>query len=179
MKLTRRKIAIVGSMLMCLFAAPQVEAQKTVRTIRKLNDGWKFVPGARENAQWQPVTLPHTGNVDDTRDDEPGYRRGVSWYRRELTLDKRLRGRRVFLQFEGVGQVAEIFVNDRRVGKHIGGYTAFSFDVTEFLKSDSKNVIDVSADNTLILDNPPIDGDFNMYGGIYRDVWLIATDYVR
>ncbi|HKP70055.1 MAG TPA: glycoside hydrolase family 2 TIM barrel-domain containing protein, partial [Pyrinomonadaceae bacterium] len=141
--------------------------------------GWKFVPGPRENAQWQSVTLPHTWNVHDTRDDEPGYRRGVSWYRRELTLDKRLRGRRVFLHFEGVGQVAEVFVNDRRVGKHIGGYTAFSFDVTEFLKPDSKNVIDVSADNTLILDNPPIDGDFNMYGGIYRDVWLIATDYVR
>jgi beta-galactosidase len=76
-----------------------------------------------------------------------------------------------FFTFEGANHVAEVFINDKFVGKHIGGYTAFSFDVTEFLRSNATNVIDVSVDNTLILDNPPIDGDFNMYGGIYRDVW--------
>ena len=179
MKRTGRKIAIVSSVLICLFVASQADAQKVVRTVRKLNDGWNFVPGSRENAQWRPVTVPHTWNLEDTRDDEPGYRRGLSWYRRELTFDKALRSRRVFLQFEGVGQVAEVFVNDKRVGKHIGGYTAFSFDITEFLKTDAANVIEVSADNTLIPDNPPIDGDFNMYGGIYRDVWLIATNDVH
>ena len=149
------------------------------RTIRKINDGWKFVPGPRENAEWRPVALPHTWNVADTLDDEPGYRRGVSWYRRELNFEKSFRGRRVFLYFEGANHVAEVFINDKFVGKHIGGYTAFSFDVTEFLRSNATNVIEVSVDNTLILDNPPIDGDFNMYGGIYRDVWLIAADPVH
>ena len=57
-------------------------------------------------------------------DDEPGYRRGVSWYRRELNFEKSFTNRRVFLHFEGANHVAEVFINGKFVGKHIGGYTA-------------------------------------------------------
>ena len=177
MKKTRRKIAIVGSLgwLACLLAAPQLYAASP-RVVHKINEGWKFTAGPRESAEWKDVKVPHTWNREDAFDDEPGYHRGVGWYRQDLRVDS---DRRVFLYFEGVGQVAEVFINDKPVGKHIGGYTAFSFDITKFLRPGATNVLEVKADNTLVRDIPPIDGDFNMYGGIYRDVWLIETDTVH
>jgi len=173
-------LAIAALMVSALGALAQA------RTKISINDGWSFYPGDLANAatasvgaEWQPISVPHTWNAEDVLDDTPGYRRGVGWYRRELLLLESQRGKRIYLYFEGVGQAAEVFVNGRSVGKHIGGYTAFAFDVTETIRFGAPNSIAVKADNTRILDNPPIDGDFNMYGGIYRDVWVIATDEVH
>ena len=164
---------------MSLAATVPAYAQRSVRTVVKLNDGWQYSAGGREGPEWKSIDLPHTWNLTDPFDDEPGYRRGVGWYRRDVRLDARFRDRRVFINFEGVNHVAEVFVNGKLAGKHIGGYTAFSLDITELLQAGATNRIEVNVDNTLVLDNPPIDGDFNMYGGIYRDVWLIATGPVR
>jgi beta-galactosidase len=145
-----------------------------------INDTWQFFPGEHPAPDgWLSVTLPHTWNVDDTLDDTPGYRRAAAWYRRELRLDEGLRGKRVFVYFEGVNQVAEVFVNDKPAGKHIGGYTGFSFDVTELLHPGATDVLTVKVDNSLDRNIPPVDGDFNMYGGIYRDVWMIVTEPVH
>lgn len=161
-------------------------AQAHARTKISINDGWQFFPGdladaatASIGSEWQRINIPHTWNADDILDDEPGYRRGIGWYRRELSIPQTLNGNRIYLYFEGVGQTAEVFVNGRSFGRHIGGYTAFTFDVTDAIRYGTPNTIAVKADNTRILDNPPIDGDFNMYGGIYRDVWMISTDDVH
>jgi beta-galactosidase len=163
-----------------------IGVQAHARTKTTINDGWRFYPGDPANAataptgpEWQRINVPHTWNAEDVLDDTPGYRRGIGWYRRDLSMPASLKGKRIYLYFEGVGQTAEVFVNGRSLGNHIGGYTAFTFDITEAIRFDGPNVIAVKADNTRILDNPPIDGDFNMYGGIYRDVWLIATDDVH
>ncbi len=122
-----------------------------------------------ETTSWQKVDLPHTWNIADTLDDEPGYRRGISWYRKQLELGPQLSQKRIFIYFEGVNQTAEIFVNGKPVGRHIGGYSAFVFDVTELVRFDSANAIAVKVDNTLVNYIPPLDADFNMHGGIYRD----------
>ena len=150
-----------------------------------LNEGWRFRygdrPGAEESAGdaagdgWQGVDLPHTWNRDDAWDDTPGYLRGVGWYRRSLRIPQGLSGHRLFLRFEGANQATDVFVNGRPVGRHQGGYTAFVCDVTEAVQRGGDNVLAVKVDNSLNRSIPPLSADFTFYGGIYRDVWLIAT----
>jgi beta-galactosidase len=156
-----------------------------------LNDAWKFLPEDRQEGEnpnhddsdWQIVDVPHTWNAFDPFDDAPGYRRGQSWYRKRVAIDPQLKGKRLFLYFEGVHQKADVFINNRLVGQHRGGYTAFSFDVTKHFRTDPKeardNLLAVRADSSWQDDIAPLDIGFAHYGGIYRDVWLIATDPVH
>ncbi len=150
----------------------------------ELNEGWRYAPGPVEDAQspdlddaaWQPVTLPHTWNAADAFDKRGSYRRGEGWYRRELILPAGERGRRIFVFFEGANQIAELFVNGVSAGTHVGGYTAFVFDVTDLARFDAPNLLAVRVDNRHDADIPPLEADFTFYGGIYRDVRLITTD---
>lgn len=164
-----------------------LRAQNSPRIRYTINENWHFFSGDYIDAEkqninlenWEKVSIPHTWNAVDSFDDEPGYKRGMSWYRRELNLDSGLENRRIFLYFEGANQTAEVFVNGKFLGKHIGGYSAFVFDATDFVQFDKPNLIAVKVDNTLEKDIPPLNADFTMYGGIYRDVWLVATDKVH
>jgi beta-galactosidase len=179
-----------------------------------LNDGWRFLPEDRfdaesmshDDAAWQPIDVPHTWNAHDPFDDAPGYRRGQSWYRKRLAIDPQLKGKRLFLYFEGVHQKADVYMNGRLVGRHKGGYSAFCFDVTKFVRfpqavtqpttgpAQSKeadlagqtaimqavtNVLAVRADSSEQDEIAPLSIGYAHYGGIYRDVWLIATDPVH
>ncbi|MGH7525420.1 MAG: glycoside hydrolase family 2 TIM barrel-domain containing protein [Gemmatimonadales bacterium] len=152
-----------------------------------MNDGWRFAPGpmrgaeaaAFDDSRWEPVTLPHTWNAEDAFTEPLAYRRGAGWYRKRLTLDPALRGRRIFLYFEGANQTTDLYLNARHAGRHVGGYTAFVFDVTDLARFDSANVIAVRVDNSPDPDVPPLNADFTFYGGIYRDVWLVVTDPVH
>jgi beta-galactosidase len=162
-----------------------ISAGAYARTKTSLNLGWKFhradVADAHRNnfndTAWQRTNLPHTWNVEDPWDDEPGYYRGAGWYRRELSIAN-LTGKRFFLYFEGANQVADVYVNGTKVGAHIGGYSAFAFDVTDAARR-GKNIIAARVDNSFSEDIPPLTADFNFYGGIYRDVWLITADDVH
>lgn len=164
-----------------------VEATRSGRITFTVNDNWKFSANNADGSEkknladdsWETINLPHTWNAKDAFDDEPGFRRGASWYRKNLKINSTLKGKRIFLYFEGANQVADIYVNEKFAGKHIGGYTAFSFDVTDFVKFDGANLIAVKVDNSFDKDIPPLTADFTFYGGIYRDVWLIATDDVH
>ncbi len=167
-----------------LLAPPAAQAQRLQVSI---NDGWRFYEGSLEGAgaagfedtEWQRVDLPHTWNAADAFDKTEGYRRGEGWYRRDLTLGEAHAGTRIFLYFEGANQVAEVFVNGQRAGQHVGGYTAFCFDVTDLVRVPGSNTVAVRVDNRHDPDIPPLDADFTFYGGIYRDVWLVATDPVH
>lgn len=160
------------------------------RTVRTLDAGWRFTPGGVEFAEkplvsdagWERVTIPHTWNAHDPFDDVPSYRRGIGWYRTTLPLDEGLRGKRLFLYFEGVNQVARIYVNGAFAGEHVGGYTAFAVDITEHVRfgdAGRENLIAVQVDNGHDPFIPPLSVGFALYGGIYRDVWLVATDPVH
>ncbi|MGI9140921.1 MAG: glycoside hydrolase family 2 TIM barrel-domain containing protein [Gemmatimonadaceae bacterium] len=151
-----------------------------------LNDGWRFYPDGLSFAErtatadtgWQQVSVPHTWNVTDPFDDVQGYRRGVAWYRRRLDLPDSLRGRRLYLQFEGVNQVARVYVNGAFAGEHKGGYTAFTIEITDHVRFDTigrGNLVAVQVDNSHDPSIAPLSVGFALYGGIYRDVWLIAT----
>ena len=137
---------------------------------------------AAPDESWERVSLPHTWNAHDPFDDVPGYYRGPGWYRRMLHLDGALKEKRVFLYFEGANQRAAVYVNGAFAGEHRGGYTAFALDVTKLLKFDGKeneNLVAVMVDNSHDPFIPPLSVGYALYGGLYRDAWLIATDPVH
>lgn len=186
----RRWLCPVAALLLAALplsacAAAVADAGTRIRT--SLDGEWRYADGPRAGAEvidhddagWTPVTLPHTWNAGDAFDKRKLYRRGEGWYRRTLELAPELRGKRLFVQFEGANQVADVFVNGRPLGRHVGGYTAFAFDATPYLRFDAPNVLAVRVDNRHDADIPPLNADFTFYGGIYRDVWLLATDPVH
>src|SRR6478735_5818574 len=142
--------------VLTLSAFGQAGTSGPTRNKISINAGWRFWKGDLVDAaapsfndrSWQTVSLPHTWNVSDPFDDEPEYYRGAGWYRRTLSLTPSLRGKRLFLFFEGANQVAEVYVNGQLAGKHIGGYTAFSFEITKFINKSGANVIAVRVDNS-------------------------------
>ncbi len=102
---------------------------------------------------------------------------GVGYYRKEYFCPDSLKGKRVFLRFEGVGTCAEVYVNNQLVGTHKGGYSAFVIEIGTALKSGENNEIVVKADNKSRPDVIPVNHVlFGVYGGIYRPVWLVVTE---
>ena len=129
---------------------------------------------AYDDSAWECMDLPHTWNQFDSRDEAPGYWRGIGWYRKQFLVPSHYSGKRVFLEFEGVNSVAEFWLNGARLGEHKGGYTSFEFDATEQVRfGKARNVLTVKVDNLFRDTVPPtVKTDYTFYGGIYRDVWL-------
>jgi beta-galactosidase len=173
---------------------------------------WKFKQGDIKNAysvsyddkEWLPVSIPHDfnggsdgrhsdvfkGRFDFKNDvDKAMMYTGPGWYRTEISIEERYKNKRVFIEFEAVSLEATVWVNAQEVGRHQGGYTAFSFDITDHLTFGKPNIVVVRADNS---NNPkiapwmknekqafPFSFDYAVYGGIYRDVWITITDPIR
>ena len=142
-----------------------------------LNDNWKF----RFSHQVQKgtevrVDLPHTWNAQDALSGKIDYKRGIGNYEKKLFVRSEWRGKRLFIRFEGVNNVADVFINHRHIGEHRGGYGAFIFEITGKVEYGKENAILVRVNNGEQLDIMPLVGDFNIYGGIYRDVHLLITD---
>lgn len=170
--------------LILMFAAPAMAREQV-----SLNGGWLFmkgdVPAAKtpdfQAAGWQLVTLPHTFNAGDANQGgnkargelEGVYYRGPGWYRRQLDITP-VAGQHYVLQFDGAALVTDVWVNGQDVGHHEGGYAAFRFDITKALKNGS-NLIAVRVDNMRVPQVAPLTGDFNVFGGLYRNVSLITT----
>ena len=125
-------------------------AQPGSRKILKINDGWSFTKEIKKDnpLQWQKVTIPHTWNVEDVMDDTPGYYRGVGLYKRKLTIDKNFRGKQLYLFFEAANQTTEVYINGKKAGEHIGGYSGFYIPITTLLNIDGENEIQVKVDNS-------------------------------
>jgi beta-galactosidase len=151
------------------------------RTVTAMNEGWQFIKGDSSLAQegWQTVRLPHTWNIADVMDDVPGYYRGAGWYRKTLHISKELKGKDVFLCFEGANQETAVFVNGKKAGEHTGGYTGFSVPLSSFLNFDGDNELLVKVDNSYNASIAPLSADFTFYGGLYRNVFLLVTNKVH
>jgi beta-galactosidase len=155
------------------------------RQVINLDQGWKFLAADAQAQEtgfddrlWQAVTLPHTWNGLDGQDGGDNYRRGAGWYRRHLQVDPSLAGKRLYLQFDGASLAADVYVNGVHLGNHTGGFARFRFDATGALHTGADNVVAVRVDNGK-LGIPPASSDFTIFGGLYRDVWLLATDPVQ
>ena len=156
-----------------------------MRLVIPINRDWFYKSNYNEkdilgkiSGKYQKVTLPHT-NVElpyNYFDDKICC--FVSCYKRMLQIEQEWKGRRLFLDFEGVMSYAQIFVNGELAGEHKGGYTAFSVEITKFVNFNDENEITVVVDSTERSDTPPFGGqiDYLTYGGIYREVCLRLTD---
>lgn len=166
-------------LLLLLFAIIKIQAQQRVSF--SINEWWKFHKGdvaqakyaTLDDAAWEAVNLPHTWNAHDADDNEPGYYRGVSWYRKKLFVDKKWEKSRAIICFEGANQETQLYVNGQFVGDHKGGYTRFCFDITPQLRYGEDNLVSVCVSNAHNPEIPPLSADFTFYGGIYRDVYLM------
>jgi beta-galactosidase len=148
-----------------------------MRVTSNFNRDWQFV--ARQVEQDAPddlferVTLPHTNKlfarpyVDNTE------YQFVSTYRKPFSLTEALNGKRLFIDFDGVMLVSTVYVNDNLLGVHKGGFTPFSFELTDYV-APGNNVVTVYVDATEAKNVPPYGGlvDYLTFGGIYRDVYL-------
>lgn len=174
-----------------------------LRTYAKQGPDSGLVAQAKfDHSQWREVTLPHDWAVElpfvpnpkasEIRPNERGEiwdpaanhgfkplgrdhpKTSVGWYRKTFSLDAGDKGKRIFLEFDGVFRSTVVMVNGYIVREHDGGYTGFSIDVTDFLNTDDKpNVIAVRVDASLG------EGWFYEGAGIYRHVWLTRVDPVH
>ena len=142
-----------------------------------LDGGWMFRFSHQvEKSSSSPVSLPHTWNAQDALSGKTDYKRGIGNYQRKLYVRPEWKGKRLFLRFEGANSVADVFINGKHVGEHRGGYSAFVFEITDRVRYGADNQLWVRVNNGEQLDVMPLVGDFNFYGGLYRDVHLVVTE---
>lgn len=179
MIMKKRLYAAACALLMILSAA--------AREVTQFNGGWQFKKGpvpsdalASKNwwdGNWTTVNVPHTWNATDMQSNPNVYYEGPAYYKKNLSVPASARGKRYFLRFEGIGAVADVYVNNKLIGSHKGAYSAFAVEITKALKYGADNEIVVKADNSSRPDVIPVNHQlFGVYGGIYRPVSLIVTD---
>ncbi|MBQ1407304.1 MAG: glycoside hydrolase family 2 protein [Eubacterium sp.] len=151
-----------------------------------LNDGWYFTEEFTEELLFRntdglvPVRVPHTvKELPYHYFDESEYQM-LSGYVRTLYAEPEWEGGRVLLTFEGAAHEASLYVNGQPAGTHRCGYTAFTSDISEFLRYGQDNRIVVRLDSRETLDVPPFGFviDYMTYGGIYRDVYIEVKEPV-
>lgn len=163
----------------------------SARQTYNLNPGWRVhhgdLPGAGQagfdDAAWQAVTLPHAFNEKQAfARDIKQLSTGITWYRKRITLPRHAGQRKAFLEFEGVRQAAEVWVNGRPVALSENGAMAFGADITAAL-TPGENVIAVRVDNDWKYKERATgsgfqwnNDNFNVnYGGITKNVRLHLT----
>ena len=122
------------------------------------------------------IIIPHTWNAQDALSGKADYKRGIGNYEQNLYIHPEWKGKRVFLRFGGVNSIANVFINNKHIGEHRGGYSAFIFEITDDVHYGADNKLTVRVSNAEQFDVMPLVGDFNFYGGIYRTVELIVTE---
>ncbi len=145
-----------------------------------INDDWKFTSEYSDefltsgNSDLPNVRLPHTcKELPFHYFSEEEYQM-VCGYQKILFAPKVWQGKVILLTIEGAAHYAEVFINGEKCGEHYSGYTAFTIDISEYLKYDTENSITIKVDSRETLDIPPFGHviDYMTYGGIYRDVYM-------
>ena len=144
------------------------------------NRQWRFQLGDPAGAEaagfddgaWQEIGLPHSFSLPYFT--SPQFYVGYGWYRKPLIVPAAWAGKRVSLEFDGAFQITELFVNGRRVGEHRGGYTGFTFDITDFVRT-GHNLVAVRVNNFWDPRLAPRAGEHTFSGGLYRNVRLVVT----
>lgn len=153
--------------------------------MKNINLGWEFQKLYEMNidkiynmeeisfngAVFEQVDLPHTWYSEE----EPY--KGTAVYRKKLILDYE-EGNHIFLNFQAADRWCKVFVNQHYVGEHKGGYSAFTFRITQYCKQGEENELTIFLDNRSWNEISPLTGDFTVFGGLYRDVNLIITENI-
>ena len=168
----------------------QLGADAAAQRVNDFNMGWKFYLGDNsaasnqsfDDSAWDNVNLPHDFSITQHFTNQQGAEGesgflpgGTGWYRKSFVIGEEAAGKTFLLNFDGVYMNAYVYVNGIFVGEHHYGYTAFAFDITEYLVCDgaTQNVVAVKAVNELPSSR------WYSGSGIYRDVTLYALDPVH
>lgn len=195
-----KRLSFVLLLFMCLVhglravsfsTAGFFELPGTGRSAYSMNQAWRFYKGdvagnpyeiAYDDSMWEVVSIPHGIELLPVEASGCANYQGVVWYRKHFTALPELKGKKLFLHFEGIMGKSEVFVNGKPMRKHYGGYLPVIIDVTDVLNWDGDNLIAVKADNsddpTYPVGKPQNMLDFTYFGGLYRDCWLVAHNPV-
>ena len=141
-----------------------------MRKIISLNKDWNFQ--IREQ-KVEHINLPHSWNGKDGQDGGNDYLRDVATYSKRFFIKINPDKECVFLCFNAVNAIADVYLNEKRIAHHEGGYSRFIVEITSDLKEENELVVKV--DNRPNASIYPYAADFTFYGGIYRDVSIIVT----
>jgi beta-galactosidase len=187
--LTRRGLlrqAAGGVALVSALHAQSQPASSAARIRESFDFGWKFLkgdaPGAHSSefsdAAWRSVDLPHDWSIEgpfgEQEKAQGSLPTGIGWYRKRFRVPESYKDRAVVIEFDGVYQNSEVWINGQYLGKRPYGYIAFSYDLSPHLKAGGDNVIAVKVDNSRQPNCRWYSGS-----GIYRHTWLLATDQLH
>ena len=157
---------------------------ENIRINQLFNFGWKFKAGDVTNAQnltfedndWRKLDLPHDFQIEQPWDSSANWGRGfktlgIGWYRKTFKADPTWKGKRVFLDFEGIMLHGDVWVNGKKMGETDYGYLGFEADIADIIKYDADNIVAVRSST---------DGGSRWYtgGGLFRDVHLVVKDSI-
>lgn len=150
-----------------------------MREILNFNTKWAFSKDVTElpkemPEKWYFVTLPHSWNDIDGQDGGNDFYRGTCYYAKELEKSELPEADAYYLEFRGANSSADVYVNGKKLAHHDGGYSTWRVNITEALSD--KNLIIVAVDNSANETVYPQNADFTFYGGLYRDVNIIAVN---
>jgi len=156
---------------------------KEIHDVQSFNQNWKFTladstlhasAAVYNDNSWRTLNLPHDWSIESDFGKNfpaspgggalPG---GIGWYRKSFVVDKADKGKRVFIDFDGVYRNSEVWINGTSVGKRPYGYISFRYDLTPYIKFGENNLIAVKADNSKQPNSRWYSGS-----GIFRNVWL-------
>ena len=187
--MTKKNIFITGIFIISLFSASCVDnttSGNAPRQKEKFDFDWRFskgdFPEASEadfdDSKWQQIDVPHDWSILDTfSKDNPTGRPGgfasggIGWYRKNFTVTKKDASTKVSIEFGGVYENSEVWINGHFLGKRPFGYISFNYDLSPYLNYDGENILAVRVDNS----KQP-NARWYTGSGIYRHVWLITTD---
>jgi beta-galactosidase len=156
------------------------------RTITDFDKGWHFhlgdVTGGEKagvnDAGWRMLNLPHDWSIEGkfSKDNPatpeggalPG---GIGWYRKTFTVPANQKNKLIYIDFDGVYQKSDVWVNGHHLGFRPNGYISFRYELTPYLNFGGKNTIAVKVDNSVQPNSRWYSGS-----GIYRNVWLVTTN---
>jgi len=172
--------------------APYAESQQESlqpRIRESFDYDWKFSRGDFPNAHladfsdsdWRAIDLPHDWSVEGPfgENESSGFcggylPTGIGWYRKYFRVPKSYEDRKLTIEFDGVYQNSEVWINNQRLGKRPYGYVPFFYDLTPHIHFDKENVIAVKVDNSHQTNCRWYSGS-----GIYRHTWLLSTNKVH
>jgi beta-galactosidase len=187
--LTRRGLlrqAVSGAALVSALHAQSQPASSAARIRESFDFGWKFLKGDAPGAQqpefsdspWRSVDLPHDWSIEgpfgEQEKAQGSLPTGIAWYRKRFRVPDSYKDRTVVVEFDGIYQNSEVWINGQYLGKRPYGYVAFSYDLSAHIKAGGDNVIAVKVDNSRQPNCRWYSGS-----GIYRHTWLLATNQLH
>lgn len=179
------RLMLASLVVVLLYACEKREVRERV----SFNEGWRFTlvgdddarQAGYDDSNWQALDLPHDwsieGEFSESHPASPGggaLPGGIGWYRKTFSVDPKVKGKVICIEFDGVYRNSEVWINGNYLGRRPYGYSSFRYELTPYLVyGDENNVLAVKVDNSQQPNSRWYSGS-----GIYRNVWLVTTEKI-